>query len=125
MEGFLLSQSWLGHKEHRNVRIQPNKTTPFHPRSSFRFEGGLTSIIEKIKFRKVNNTFQQKLRKDITKIKNDNHLLIPADKTNNYYKLKSEQYETLLIKAYRKNTRSLLRQQSRISQERTKILRSD
>ena len=101
MEGFLLSQSWLGHKEHRNVRLQLNKTAPFVPELK-EFEDGLTSIIEKIKFRKVYNTFQQKLRKDITKIKNDNHLLIPADKTNNYYKFNSEQYETLLNKSIQK-----------------------
>ena len=74
---------------------------PFIPELK-EFEDGLTSIIEKIKFRKVNNTFQQKLRKDITKIKYYNHLLIPADKTNNYYKLKSEQHETLLNKSIQK-----------------------
>ena len=103
-----------------------NSTRPPHFIPELKeFEDGLTSIIEKIKFRKVYNTFQQKLRKDITKIKNDNHLLIPADKTNNYYKLNSEQYETLLNKSYRKSTRSLPRQQSRTSQERTKTLRSD
>ena len=55
---------------------------PFIPELK-EFEGGLTSIIEKIKFRKLNNTFQQNLRKDITKIKSDNHLLILTDSCRN------------------------------------------
>ena len=93
-KAFFFLNPGLDIRNKETYAFNSTRPPPFIPELK-EFEDGLTSIIEKIKFRKVNNTFQQKLRKDITKIKNDNHLLIPADKTNNYYKLNSEQYETL------------------------------
>ena len=66
------------------------------------FEDGLALLIENIKFRSTKSNLQCKLKKDLKKIKSDNHLFIPADKTNNYYKLKKEQYEELLTKCIQK-----------------------
>ena len=67
------------------------------------FENDLVDLIQNIKFRHVPNHFQNKLRKDINLIKKDDHLYIPADKTNNYYRVKPADYEQLLEKSVRKN----------------------
>ena len=42
------------------------------------------------------------LRDDLNKIKREKKLLIPADKTSNYYKLSSEQYKSLITKGIQK-----------------------
>ena len=49
-----------------------------------KFEDDLLQIIENIEF----NLFQSQLRKDVKKIQQFNHIFVPADKTNNFYKLK-------------------------------------
>ena len=67
------------------------------------FENDLVDLIQNIKFRHVPDNFQNKLRKDINLIKKDGHLYIPADKTNNYYRVKPADYEQLLEKSVRKN----------------------
>jgi len=54
---------------------------------------------ENIKFKKVKCWFQQKLSSDIqTNIKKSSDLLIPADKTSNFYKMDSTAYNGLLQK---------------------------
>ena len=66
-------------------------------------------MIENIKFRKVKCWFQQKLSSDIeSNIKTTDKLLIPADKTTNFYKMGTSTYNDLLqkniTKAYKKVT---------------------
>ena len=52
------------------------------------FEDGMMNIIQATKFKPVNNKFLNNLNKDIKHIKNDSSkLLIPADKTTNFYTL--------------------------------------
>ena len=68
-------------------------------------------MVENIKFRKVKCWFQQKLSFDIkTTIKNSDKLLIPADKTTNFYNMDTSTYNDLLhkniTKTYRKVTPS-------------------
>ena len=77
------------------------KSPPFIPELK-EFENGLALLIENIKFRKFDNEFQKVLRSDLIKIKREKKLLIPADKTSNYYKLSSEQYESLITKGIQK-----------------------
>ena len=60
------------------------------------FEEGLVKIAQSVKFNKVTNDFQKQLRKDSQEIRNNNKLLIPADKTNNFYKLQPDTYDQLL-----------------------------
>ena len=60
------------------------------------------SCLKTFKFKNTKRKFQCKLTKDLKKIKIDNHLFIHADNTNNYYKLKKEQYEELLTKCIQK-----------------------
>ena len=53
-------------------------------------------MLHNIKFRKVNNKFQNKLNEDISKIKKSTKAFISADKTSNFYKLDKTQHEKLL-----------------------------
>lgn len=73
-----------------------SRKTPPQIDEMIKFEDDLLQLIGNIKFRKTNCRFQSNLQKDIRKIKNSDHLLIPADKTNNYYKLSRVEYEKLL-----------------------------
>ena len=78
------------------------------------FEEGLASMITNIKFRRTKNHFQYKLRNNIKKINNDNHLFIPADKTSDFYKLSKDQYEGLINKSihkkYKKSSEATVRE---------------
>ena len=47
------------------------------------FEADLVRLVKKIKFRKVKNQFQNKLKDDIKKVHSSNKTLTPADKTSN------------------------------------------
>ena len=60
-------------------------------------------MTENIKFKNVKCWFQQKLSSDIqTNIKKSSDLLIPADKTSNFYKIGSTAYNELLQKTITK-----------------------
>ena len=61
-----------------------------------KFEVDLLDVVHNIKFRKVNNKFQNKLNEDISKIKKSTKAFIPADKTLNFYKLDKTQHDKLL-----------------------------
>ena len=68
------------------------------------FEKGLTNIIKNIKFKRKRSNFQQQLNSDIkSKIKNNDKILVPADKTNNYYKLSANEYHHLTKGSVTKN----------------------
>lgn len=67
------------------------------------FEEEMLNLVENIEFRSTTNTFQKKLSKDIKDIKQTEHLLIPADKTTNFYKVKQEKYNKLLDENITKN----------------------
>ena len=53
-------------------------------------------MVHNIKFRNVNNKFQNKLNVDISKIKKSTKAFIPADKTSNFYQLDKTQHDKLL-----------------------------
>ena len=42
------------------------------------------------------NKFQEKLKHDITEIRNSNKVIVPADKTRNLYKMEKEDYNKFL-----------------------------
>ena len=69
-----------------------------------KFEEGMTQIIQKIKFRKINCEFQNK---------RDNRLFVKADKSTNFYKLDAAKYNQLLndniTKAYKKSNGNQLK----------------
>ena len=73
------------------------------------FEKRLLGMIETIKFRKVKCEFQQKLSSDIhNNIMKSDKLLVPADKTSNFYRMDTASYNDLLqkniTKTYKKVT---------------------
>ena len=66
-------------------------------------------MIENVTLRKVNSSFQQKLSSDIkNNIQKSDELLIPTDKTSNFYKMDKPSYNELLhkniTKTYKKVT---------------------
>ena len=62
------------------------------------FEDKLADMIENIKEKDFKSNFQDKLKKDAIKIAKDDKLIVPADKTNNFYKLDVDKYDELLEK---------------------------
>ena len=54
-----------------------------------------TSMFKSIKFRKVRDVFQVKLKKEIPKIKDSPIMFIFAVNTNNFYEMPTEDHEKL------------------------------
>ncbi|KAL9977640.1 hypothetical protein ACROYT_G015069 [Oculina patagonica] len=84
-----------------------SRNTPPQIPAMINFEKRLLNMIENIKFKKVKCWFQQKLSSDIqSNIKKSSDLLIPADKTSNFFKMDSTSYNGLLqnniTKTYKK-----------------------
>ena len=63
------------------------------------FEDDLIKLVKEIKFGKVKNQFQNKLKDDIKKLRSSSKTLTPAYKTSNLYRLEKEEYEHLLANA--------------------------
>ena len=63
------------------------------------FEDDLVDLVKNIKFRKVRNDFQMKLREDLTKVRSSKKTMTFADKTSNMYQLEKEEYHRLLQNA--------------------------
>ena len=72
------------------------------------FEDGMLNLLKSIKFNNKSNHFQQKLKNDKNTIKNEKKVFVPADKTTNFYKIETEEYQKLLdknvTKEYKKST---------------------
>lgn len=60
------------------------------------FEEDLTKMVEGIRFRKVNEPFQNRLKEDIKELSARKDVIVRADKTTNMYSLTKEQYTKLL-----------------------------
>lgn len=60
------------------------------------FEEDMFKMVENIRFKNVNNTFQNKLKNDIRKINATPKVLVFADKSRNLYQLEKEHYNKLL-----------------------------
>ena len=63
------------------------------------FEDDLVDFVKNIKFRKVRNDFQMKLREDLRKVFSSKKTMTFADKTSNMYQLEKEEYHHLLQNA--------------------------
>ena len=70
------------------------------------FEKEFLDIIPNIKFRSVTDTFQEKLKKGIPKIKQSPNVFVLAEKARNIYEMPEQQHKTLLhdnlTKTYKK-----------------------
>ena len=91
---FLNPNSEKTRKETYNL----NTTNPPPPIKELKyFQDGLCEIAKNIQFRKVNNNkFQNKLKDDLKAIKDEEKVIVAADKTRNYYKMEKERYKDLL-----------------------------
>ena len=71
-----------------------------------------TTWVGKIEFKRANTVFQNQLNKDVNIIVKDPLLFIPADKSNNLYKVSKETYGKLLQdnikKSYKKSNVTLI-----------------
>ena len=61
------------------------------------FENELYGMVTNIKFRKYSNSLMEKMREDLEQIESSDCVFVFADKTLNMYKMKTEQYNKLLI----------------------------
>ena len=61
------------------------------------FQDGLINIAKNIKYRRVRNNFQNNLHKDIKAMKEDDRVLVAADKTGNHYWTRTHTRSTFII----------------------------
>ena len=89
------------------------------------FENDLLKLIENIQFRAVSENFFKKLNEDRNKIRSSDNLVVPPDKTQNYYEITKENYNKILhdkiTKTYKKGHPSLPK---KINIETKKIAKS-
>ena len=79
--------------------IHFNSTKSFpHVSELESFENKILEMIKNVQFEKVHCKFQKKISTDVKTIKNTKSMFVPADKTNNFYKMDAELYNTLLQK---------------------------
>ena len=90
------------------------------------FENDMMQMVKNIQFRKINNNFQQILKKDIKKIKSNNKVFVPADKSRNIYKLENDEYSKLLkenvTKTYKKSNFNKVRNINNEAKQITRTL---
>ena len=94
------------------------------------FEKNMTKMIQSIEFKQVKCRFQNQLKHDIkNSINSTKQLIIPADKTSNFYKLEYNKYNQLLhsnvTKDYKKADSKVVRDIKAKSQAIAKELKID
>ena len=67
------------------------------------FENRMTDLIRDIEFRDQINDFQRELRKDMKSVKEDNHLVVKAEKKTNFYRMKPCDCKDLIDKNIQKS----------------------
>ena len=67
------------------------------------FENRMTDLIRDIEFSNHINDFQIELRKDMKSVKDDNHLIVKADKSTNFYRMKPGDYKELVDRNIQKS----------------------
>ena len=118
MESVIKRMRWKAHlflnNNEKNKEEAKRETFGFklkhHPgqlREVDNFEKDLFNIVASLKFRKLNDSSQEKIKSDILDIKSSPNVLIFADKTSNIYKATSQEYNKLLkdniTKSYKKS----------------------
>ena len=82
------------------------------------FESRMTDLIRDIEFSDQTNDFQRKLREDMKSVKEDNHLVVKADKTTNFYRMKPCDYKNLVNKNIQKSYKKANKgQEARINKD--------
>ena len=62
------------------------------------FENDMLDLVKNIQFKHIHSNFQRQLRSECETIENEEQLLVSADKTSNFYKVKPEEYNKMLEK---------------------------
>ena len=75
--------------------FRTTKTPPQNPALN-EFENDMYDLISNVEFKANKPQFQEKMIKDIREIRNSGKVILPADKTNNLYKVSVEDYTKLL-----------------------------
>ena len=73
-----------------------SKHHPCQLRELDNFEKELFNVVASLKFRKLNDSFQEKMKSDISEIKSSPNVFIFADKTSNIYKAAPRECNKLL-----------------------------
>ena len=74
----------------------PSERTPPQHAALKAFEADLYELINNVSFSNFRSRFQKKLIDDVRSIKSSKHILVPADKTTNIYKVEADKYKQLL-----------------------------
>ena len=88
--------------EEKNEDQQPetyglkSRITPNPVPEMANFEKDLIGLVQKLKFKRNTNDFQNRMRQDVQQIKRSDKLYVPADKTTNMYKVDKEEYGRIL-----------------------------
>ena len=90
-----------------------------------KFEDELSDMVRNIKFRRVRDDFQDKLKDDIKQINNSSKALISADKTTNLYELDKTQYDKSLHQTVTKTYKKAKKNISNIINEEAKDLATE
>ena len=97
-----------GRSETRNSWIQIETSSMPTERNQIILKKDLFNVVPSLKIRKLNETFQEKMKSDISEIKSSPNAFIFADKTGNIYKAAPRGYNRLLkdniTKSYKKST---------------------
>ena len=67
------------------------------------FESELIDLAQNVEFRHFDNALQRNLKRICSDIKEEPKLIIPADKTHNFYKITTEEHNNLRKKDVEKN----------------------
>ena len=88
---FYLNPQPIGIKK-ETFGFNTSKAAPVLPELKT-LEDNLFNLVKGIEFREHNNSFQNKLKHDVRDIRNEEKVLIKADKTTNFYKMEKAEYE--------------------------------
>ena len=80
----------------------PPRTPELRP-----FEDSLLHLIQNIEFSTISNPYLNTLKNEVKKIEKDPNLIISADKTSNFYKMKPQKYQELLEKNIHKEYKKM------------------
>lgn len=93
------------------------------------FEDKLLNLVQNVTFTNKTNKFQQQLQNDLKAIKQCNKIIVKADKTNNFYKMKPAEYKMLvdknIMQTYKKADTNSLKNINKQASKITKALEID
>ena len=77
------------------------------------FQENLKHLTENLEFKEnIHNNFQHQLRRDLKNINSENQMIVPADKSTNFYKCDQDIYKDLLhrntTKDYKKADKNII-----------------